>query len=90
MVFPRPFYRWRPHPWHGLEVGPARLTRLLQDVRAHLDGEQPEASVPETPTISVAPNRDLPELEAGFYLYEDVILGVVDSVLPLVAAQTTT
>lgn len=20
--FPRPFYRWRPHPWHGLEVGP--------------------------------------------------------------------
>lgn len=22
MVFPGPFYRWRPHPWHGLEVGP--------------------------------------------------------------------
>lgn len=22
MSFPRPFYRWRPHPWHGLEVGP--------------------------------------------------------------------
>ena len=20
--FPAPFYRWRPHPWHGLEVGP--------------------------------------------------------------------
>jgi len=19
--FPNPFYRWRPHPWHGLEVG---------------------------------------------------------------------
>jgi inorganic pyrophosphatase len=19
---PEPFYRWRPHPWHGLEVGP--------------------------------------------------------------------
>jgi len=19
---PKPFYRWRPHPWHGLEVGP--------------------------------------------------------------------
>ena len=18
----KPFYRWRPHPWHGLEVGP--------------------------------------------------------------------
>ena len=23
MAFPRPFYRWRPHPWHGLEVGPS-------------------------------------------------------------------
>ena len=23
MSFPSPFYRWRPHPWHGLELGPA-------------------------------------------------------------------
>jgi inorganic pyrophosphatase len=22
MSFPNPFYRWRPHPWHGLEIGP--------------------------------------------------------------------
>lgn len=22
MTFPKPFYRWRPHPWHGLTVGP--------------------------------------------------------------------
>lgn len=22
MGFPTPFYRWRPHPWHGLEIGP--------------------------------------------------------------------
>lgn len=22
MGFPKPYYRWRPHPWHGLEVGP--------------------------------------------------------------------
>lgn len=22
MNFPPPFYRWRPHPWHGLETGP--------------------------------------------------------------------
>jgi Inorganic pyrophosphatase len=21
-VFPPPYYRWRPHPWHGLGVGP--------------------------------------------------------------------
>lgn len=22
MTFPQPFYRWRPHPWHGLDIGP--------------------------------------------------------------------
>ena len=22
MTFPKPFYKWRPHPWHGLEPGP--------------------------------------------------------------------
>jgi len=22
MTFPKPFYRWRPHPWHGLSIGP--------------------------------------------------------------------
>jgi len=22
MPFPKPFYRWRPHPWHGLSSGP--------------------------------------------------------------------
>nr|CRH07942.1 Inorganic pyrophosphatase [Candidatus Magnetococcus massalia] len=25
MSFPPAFYRWRPHPWHGLEVGPQDL-----------------------------------------------------------------
>jgi len=28
MNFPSPFYRWRPHPWHGLEVGPEPPRRL--------------------------------------------------------------
>lgn len=22
MTFPEPYYRWRPHPWHGLDIGP--------------------------------------------------------------------
>lgn len=22
MTFPKPFFRWRPHPWHGLDIGP--------------------------------------------------------------------
>ncbi len=28
MSFPPPFYRWRPHPWHGLEVGAAPPRRV--------------------------------------------------------------
>jgi inorganic pyrophosphatase len=27
-MFPSPFYRWRPHPWHGLAVGPQPPTRV--------------------------------------------------------------
>ena len=27
-AFPAPFYRWRPHPWHGLEVGPQPPDRV--------------------------------------------------------------
>jgi inorganic pyrophosphatase len=22
VAFPAPFYRWRPHPWHGIDIGP--------------------------------------------------------------------
>ncbi|MFK7818601.1 MAG: inorganic pyrophosphatase [Planctomycetaceae bacterium] len=28
MKFPTPFFRWRPHPWHGLESGPAPPTHV--------------------------------------------------------------
>ena len=28
MSFPKPFYRWRPHPWHGLSPGPNPPTEL--------------------------------------------------------------
>lgn len=28
MSFPKPFYRWRPHPWHGLEAGD-QIPRLV-------------------------------------------------------------
>ena len=29
MSFPQPFFRWRPHPWHGLETG-ADAPRVVQ------------------------------------------------------------
>lgn len=33
MSFPKPFYRWRPHPWHGLEVG----DRAPEYVQAYIE-----------------------------------------------------
>lgn len=33
MSFPRPFYRWRPHPWHGLSCGanpPELVTAFIE------------------------------------------------------------
>ena len=34
MNFPKPFYRWRPHPWHGLEVGkkPPELVQAFIEI----------------------------------------------------------
>jgi inorganic pyrophosphatase len=34
MSFPSPFYRWRPHPWHGLEIGsnPPRLVNAYIEI----------------------------------------------------------
>ena len=33
MSFPEPFYSWRPHPWHGLSVGP----KAPQVVHAYIE-----------------------------------------------------
>jgi len=34
MTFPRPFYRWRPHPWHGLVPGkdPPRIVQAFIEI----------------------------------------------------------
>ena len=34
MKFPAPFYRWRPHPWHGLSAGsdPPRLVQAFIEI----------------------------------------------------------
>jgi inorganic pyrophosphatase len=34
MSFPKPFYRWRPHPWHGLEAGddPPRVVHAYIEI----------------------------------------------------------
>lgn len=33
MTFPNPFFRWRPHPWHGLDIGedsPAVVSAFIE------------------------------------------------------------
>lgn len=34
MSFPPPFYRWRPHPWHGLDIGqdPPKLVHAYIEI----------------------------------------------------------
>jgi inorganic pyrophosphatase len=34
MTFPKPFYRWRPHPWHGLDAGsdPPRIVNAFIEI----------------------------------------------------------
>ncbi|GMR13106.1 MAG: hypothetical protein BMS9Abin29_1306 [Gemmatimonadota bacterium] len=68
-------------------LDPASLTRLadfLHKVRAHLDGALIDAppSALEVMAHPATPEELLPPLEGGFYLYEDVVLGVVRSVGP--------
>jgi hypothetical protein len=67
----------------------ARLTHFLSGLRAQLDGaldvpgvESVENVVPADAAPGPSPDADadLPPLEAGFFLYEDVILGVVQAV----------
>lgn len=60
----------------------ARLAAALRRLRAHLDGAA-EADLPAAVVASSAlPEADLPPIEPGMYLYEDVVLGVVLSALP--------
>lgn len=66
MSFPPPFYRWRPHPWHGLEVGPEppRLVHAyieitpfdlvkyeLDKVTGYLKVDRPQRTSSQPPTL---------------------------------------
>lgn len=64
----------------------ARLAGALQRLKAHLDGAA-EADLPAVVASSALPEADLPPLEPGMYLYEDVVLGAVLSALPAFRAQ---
>ena len=66
MTFPKPFYRWRPHPWHGLEIGPnpphivhayIELTSFdlvkyeVDKVTGYLRVDRPQRSSSQPPTL---------------------------------------
>jgi len=66
MAFPAPFYRWRPHPWHGLAVGddaPHRVNAFIEitpyDVvkyevekeTGYLKVDRPQAGSSSPPTL---------------------------------------
>jgi len=66
MAFPLPFYRWRPHPWHGLSVGdgaPIRVNAFIEitpyDVvkyevdkeTGYLKVDRPQAGSSSPPTL---------------------------------------
>lgn len=66
-----------------------RLASLLNTIQATLDGSQAAAAPPDLfgqllqveITSLIVDDRQLPPLEAGFYLYQDVVLGLYTSAL---------
>lgn len=65
-AFSAPFYRWRPHPWHGLEVGPEPPGRVyayiemtsfdfikyeVDKVTGYLHVDRPQRTTSLTPTL---------------------------------------
>ncbi|MDP6469079.1 MAG: inorganic diphosphatase, partial [Pirellulaceae bacterium] len=66
MAFDAPFYRWRPHPWHGLDPGPdpprvvhafIELTPFdlikfeVDKVTGYLRADRPHRSSSQPPTL---------------------------------------
>lgn len=65
-MFPKPFYRWRPHPWHGLEVGrdPPRIVHAYIEITpfdlvkyeidkttGYLKVDRPQSTSSQPPTL---------------------------------------
>lgn len=58
-----------------------RLAGFLQSLQRHLDGAVGlDAKIEVEPTAPSGTAEELPPLEPGFHLYQDVVLGVLQSV----------
>ncbi len=55
----------------------SRLARFFNGVRDHLEGSG--NGVPMNATVLTEPMGNLPPMEGGIYLYEDVVLGILES-----------
>lgn len=66
-----------------------RLSRLLDEVRSHLDSAGARGIAMPSIALSGSLTDDsvLPPLEGGYYLYRDVVLGAIASTLPYVQAS---
>lgn len=66
MTFPQPFFRWRPHPWHGIDIGPnppkvihayVEITSFdlvkyeVDKVTGYLQVDRPQRSSSQPPTL---------------------------------------
>ena len=66
MAFPEPFFRWRPHPWHGIDIGPnppkvvhayVELTPFdlvkyeVDKTTGYLQADRPQRSSSQPPTL---------------------------------------
>lgn len=69
----------------------ARLAELLNNLTAALDSARADEGNPQWDFSRVNvtfADGDLPPIESGFYLYPDVVLGLVSSAAPLLLANS--
>ena len=67
-----------------------RVATALASVQSYLDGAvQASAMMDVIAPIAALDDQNLPPIEPGFYLYQDVVLGVVNSSLPLMGTLLT-
>lgn len=65
-----------------------QLVKLLNTIKNHLDGGESVENVISDPGIIFShEGEELPALEGGFFLYHDVVIGIISSLQPLFKAE---
>ena len=60
-----------------------RLAALMRAIKAHVDGSEGLSPATSEPDVLVTVTTgELPPLEPGFYLFQDVVLGILGTALP--------